>query len=58
MNPIASIDPKILWLFGGVGEQAVYLRDPRRMSGVLELERATVRWFLSIDADDLPDHFP
>lgn len=44
-----------IWLFGGMNEQAVYLRDPRRMSGVLELERATVRWFLSIDADDLPE---
>ncbi len=26
------------------------------MAGVLELQNARVRWFLSIDADDLPQH--
>lgn len=44
-----------IWLFGTAHDQTVFLREPRRMSGVLELERATVRWFLSVDANDLPE---
>lgn len=42
------------WLFGGVQKSEVYLRDPKKMSGMLELENANVRWFLSIDKTDLP----
>jgi UDP-N-acetyl-2-amino-2-deoxyglucuronate dehydrogenase len=44
----------LLWLFGEVQECAVHLHDPRRMAGVLELERARVRWFLSTEMADLP----
>jgi UDP-N-acetyl-2-amino-2-deoxyglucuronate dehydrogenase len=44
----------LLWLFGEVRESVVHLRDRRRMAGGLELERATVRWFLSTDSSDLP----
>ncbi len=44
----------LLWLFGPAGESRVYHADPRRMSGFLELERARVRWFLSVDPADLP----
>ncbi len=44
-----------LWLFGELHESSVYLKDSRRMSGVLELEHARVRWFLSIEKDDLPE---
>ncbi len=44
----------VLWLFGSVQESRVHLRDARRFGGVLELERARVRWFLSIDRADLP----
>lgn len=44
----------VLWLFGGVQECVVHLRDPRRVAGVLELERARVRWFLSAEPSDLP----
>jgi UDP-N-acetyl-2-amino-2-deoxyglucuronate dehydrogenase len=44
----------LLWLFGGAGACEVHLREPRRMAGYLELERARVRWFLSADAADLP----
>jgi UDP-N-acetyl-2-amino-2-deoxyglucuronate dehydrogenase len=45
----------LLWLFGNVVKSTVHLTGPRRMAGALELERAAVRWFLSTDADDLPD---
>ncbi len=44
----------LLWLFGPVTRNEVHLATPRRTSGWLELARADVRWFLSIDATDLP----
>jgi UDP-N-acetyl-2-amino-2-deoxyglucuronate dehydrogenase len=44
----------LIWLFGGVSGCEVHLREPRRIAGYLELERARVRWFLSTDAADLP----
>ena len=30
--------------------------ETERISGILELEKATVNWSLSIDAEDLPDN--
>lgn len=44
----------LLWLFGSAGDIKVYHSDNQRMSGFIELERARVRWFLSVDAQDLP----
>lgn len=44
----------LMWLFGTVQNSEVHLKDPKRMAGFLELERANVRWFLSIDSSDLP----
>jgi UDP-N-acetyl-2-amino-2-deoxyglucuronate dehydrogenase len=44
-----------IWLFGEAHETAVHLVEKRRMAGILELERAQVRWFLSVERDDLPD---
>lgn len=44
----------LMWLFGAAGEVQVHHSDPQRMAGYLELERARVRWFLSIDRADLP----
>lgn len=44
----------LLWLFGKVRSSEVHLKDPMRMAGSLELERANVRWFLSVDTRDLP----
>jgi UDP-N-acetyl-2-amino-2-deoxyglucuronate dehydrogenase len=45
----------LLWLFGSVEKSTLHLYSPARAAGVLELERAHVRWFLSIDGDDLPE---
>ena len=45
----------LLWLFGEAGRLEVHLHEPRRMSGFVELERARVRWFLSVDESDLPE---
>lgn len=44
----------LMWMFGGVVDARVHLSDDRRMAGFLELERARVKWFLSVDAKDLP----
>jgi len=44
----------LLWLFGDVRDVRMHLADDKRMSGYIELERARVRWLLSIDMADLP----
>lgn len=44
----------LIWLFGRVEGTEVHVADAQRVSGFLELERATVRWYLSIDRHDLP----
>ena len=44
----------LLWLFGSVTGIKVYYSDESRMSGFIELEHARVRWYLSVDKDDLP----
>jgi UDP-N-acetyl-2-amino-2-deoxyglucuronate dehydrogenase len=44
----------LLWLFGDVKNSEVHLREPKRVAGCLELARADVRWFLSLDTNDLP----
>jgi len=44
----------LLWIFGRCEEVHVDEESDRRMSGVLEMDRATVRWTLSVDAADLP----
>jgi UDP-N-acetyl-2-amino-2-deoxyglucuronate dehydrogenase len=42
------------WVFGGLKKNTVNLHTHDRAAGVLELERARIRWFLSINADTLP----
>lgn len=42
------------WVFGGAQENIVHLLEPTRAAGYLELEKARVRWFLSLDSNDLP----
>ncbi|WP_299017560.1 Gfo/Idh/MocA family oxidoreductase [uncultured Polaribacter sp.] len=44
------------WVFGNVQENIVHLREKNKASGYLEFENARVRWFLSIDENDLPAH--
>jgi UDP-N-acetyl-2-amino-2-deoxyglucuronate dehydrogenase len=45
----------LLWLFGAAGDVKLYHADDKRMSGYIELENARVRWFLSVDVNDLPE---
>ena len=42
------------WVFGRVLECSVHLSTAESAAGYLELERARVRWFLSIDDKSLP----
>jgi len=44
----------LLWIFGAPREQAVFVREHDRIGGYMSLERAEVRWFLSIRYEDLP----
>jgi len=44
----------LMWIFGAVKHHEVHLSDKCRMAGFLELERANVRWFLSVEGHDLP----
>ena len=45
----------LIWIFGRVEKYEVHYREPiKKMAGYLELERARVKWFLSIDGNDLP----
>jgi UDP-N-acetyl-2-amino-2-deoxyglucuronate dehydrogenase len=44
----------LMWLFGPVSRSEVHMREPRRMAGSMELARADVTWFLSVDNADLP----
>jgi UDP-N-acetyl-2-amino-2-deoxyglucuronate dehydrogenase len=45
----------LIWLFGRVENSAVHRSEERAMGGVLELEHARVRWYLSVDPNDLPE---
>jgi len=45
----------LTWIFGDVKKNIVHLSDINKAAGYLELENARVRWFLSIDYNDIPD---
>ena len=42
------------WLFGKPGLLKLHRSTSQSMSGFVEFERAQVRWFLSVDENDLP----
>ncbi|UCG60692.1 MAG: Gfo/Idh/MocA family oxidoreductase [Candidatus Zixiibacteriota bacterium] len=44
----------LMWLFGPVQTSEVHLANSMKTGGYLELQNARVRWFLSIDKNDLP----
>jgi len=44
------------FIFGDIKKNEVHYRDQKTSSGYLEYDRARVRWFLSIDADHLPEN--
>ena len=45
----------LIWIFGKVQQNIVHVHTHDRASGFLQLERARVRWFLSINENTLPE---
>jgi UDP-N-acetyl-2-amino-2-deoxyglucuronate dehydrogenase len=45
----------LMWIFGKPEKNIVHVNTPKNVAGYLELERARVKWFLSIDENDLPE---
>ena len=45
----------LTWIFGDVKENIVHLHEHDRASGFLYLDKARVRWFLSINYDTIPE---
>lgn len=45
----------LAWIFGDVKSNVVNLHSHMKASGVLKLERARIKWFLSLDQADLPE---
>lgn len=45
----------LMWIFGSVKHHEVHCADESKMAGFLELEKANVRWFLSVNKADLPE---
>ncbi len=44
------------WIFGDVKQNIVHVKSHDRVSGFLELEKARVRYFLSINSEHLPEN--
>jgi len=44
----------LTWIFGDVKENIVHVSEDSTASGFLKLERANVRWILSVDYDKIP----
>lgn len=45
----------LAFVFGPLKSQKAHLREGARAGGFLEYEKADVRWFLSVDREDLPE---
>jgi UDP-N-acetyl-2-amino-2-deoxyglucuronate dehydrogenase len=46
------------FVFGDFEKNHVHVRTPSHAAGYLEFKRARVRWFLSVDRNDLPSNTP
>lgn len=46
----------LTWIFGDVKENIVNIQEPHKASGILQLEKARVKWFLSVDYNDIPEN--
>jgi UDP-N-acetyl-2-amino-2-deoxyglucuronate dehydrogenase len=44
----------LMWYFGKPIHSEVHLSQPDKMAGYLELKNAQVKWYLSLDKNDLP----
>jgi UDP-N-acetyl-2-amino-2-deoxyglucuronate dehydrogenase len=46
----------LAWIFGKAKQNIVHVSQNDKAAGYLELENGRVRWFLSLDYNDIPDH--
>lgn len=46
----------LTWIFGDVKENIVHISTESKAAGYLKLKKANVRWFLSVDYNDIPDN--
>ena len=46
----------LTWIFGSVKGNITHILEDDRAAGFLDLERARVRWFLSVNYDFIPKH--
>jgi len=44
----------LIWLFGRVEYAELHVKNNKQMAGFISLEKADVRWFLSVDRKNLP----
>jgi len=44
----------LTWIFGAVKTNRVHMLTPEKAGGLLELQKARIRWFLSLDIADIP----
>ncbi|MFC2087885.1 oxidoreductase, partial [Bacteroidota bacterium] len=45
----------LTFIFGDIKQNIVHVYEPKRAAGYLELQKARVRWYLSVDYEALPD---
>ena len=45
----------LTWIFGAVKENTVHIHAPDRAAGFMGLQQARIRWFLSVNSEDLPE---
>jgi UDP-N-acetyl-2-amino-2-deoxyglucuronate dehydrogenase len=45
----------LTWIFGDIKENIVHYSSATKIAGFLQLKQARVRWFLSVDYDDIPE---
>ncbi len=44
----------LTWIFGKAKENIVHVLEENKAGGMLKLEQANIRWFLSLDYNDIP----
>lgn len=46
----------LIWIFGGVKQNIVHVLEKDKASGYLDLEKARVKWYLSLDYNDISEN--
>jgi UDP-N-acetyl-2-amino-2-deoxyglucuronate dehydrogenase len=45
----------LIWIFGNVKQNIVHVLESDKAAGYLDLEKARIKWFLSLDYNDIPE---